>query len=112
MCSGIHPWARAPKPHHPIVGIVGEAQLEEVLVLCVEASVNKTGRLLVSHEAPVTSGFGAEIVAAISRRCFLRLEAPPMRVCGYDTPFPLVFEPLYVPSAQRVADAIRDSCRF
>ncbi|CAL8464309.1 g3844 [Coccomyxa elongata] len=78
----------------------------------VEASVNKTGRLLVSHEAPVTSGFGAEVVAAISRRCFLRLEAPPMRVCGYDTPFPLVFEPLYVPSAQRVADAIRDSCRF
>ena len=54
-----------------------------------EASVNKTGRLLVSHEAPVTSGFGAEVVAAVSARCFLRLEAPPARVCGYDTPFPL-----------------------
>lgn len=77
-----------------------------------EASVSKTGRLLVSHEAPITSGFGAEIVAAVSRRCFLRLEAPPMRVCGYDTPFPLVFEPMYVPGVARVVAAIRESCAF
>lgn len=40
------------------------------------------------------------------RRCFWSLEAPPARVCGYDTPFPLVFEPLYLPTARRVADAI------
>ena len=79
---------------------------------CAEASVNKTGRLLVSHEAPVTSGFGAEVVAAVSARCFLRLEAPPARVCGYDTPFPLVFEPLFLPTQQRVADAIRVTCKF
>jgi 2-oxoisovalerate dehydrogenase E1 component beta subunit len=72
----------------------------------VEASVNKTGRLLVSHEAPITSGFGAEVVAAITNRCFTRLESPPVRVCGYDTPFPLVYEPLYVPTAQRVVDAV------
>ena len=77
-----------------------------------EASVSKTGRLLVSHEAPITSGFGAEIVAAIAKRCFLRLEAPPARVCGYDTPFPLVFEPMYVPSVARVVAAIRKSCDF
>ncbi|GAX84862.1 hypothetical protein CEUSTIGMA_g12283.t1 [Chlamydomonas eustigma] len=70
-------------------------------VLTVEASVNKTGRLLVSHEAPITSGFGAEIVATISKRCFLRLEAPPLRVCGMDTPFPLVYEDMYMPSVQR-----------
>ena len=72
----------------------------------------KTGRLLVSHEAPVTSGFGAEVVAAIARRCFLRLEAPPARVCGYDTPFPLVFEPMYVPGVARVITGIQQSCRF
>jgi hypothetical protein len=44
----------------------------------------------VSHEAPLTGHFGAEIAARIAERCFLRLEAPPMRVCGADTPFPLV----------------------
>lgn len=73
----------------------------------VEASVHKTGRLLVSHEAPVTSGFGAEVVSTIADRCFWSLEAPPARVCGYDIPFPLVFEPLYLPTARRVTDAIR-----
>lgn len=77
-----------------------------------EASVSKTGRLVVVHEAPVTAGFGAEIVAAISKRCFLRLESPPLRVCGYDTPFPLIYEPLYVPNSLKVADAIRSSVGF
>jgi 2-oxoisovalerate dehydrogenase E1 component beta subunit len=71
----------------------------------VEASVNKTGRLLVAHEAPLTGGFGAEIVARVTQQCFLRLEAPPTRVCGYDTPFPCVYEPLYLPTASKVADA-------
>ncbi len=74
--------------------------------------MNKTGRLLVSHEAPITSGFGGEVVAAITKRCFLRLESPPMRICGYDTPFPLVYEPLYMPTEQKVVDAIRSSVKF
>lgn len=43
-----------------------------------------------SHEAPLTGHFGAEIAARVAERCFLRLEAPPLRVCGADTPFPLV----------------------
>lgn len=77
-----------------------------------EASVSKTGRLIVVHEAPITSGFGAEIVAAISKRCFLRLESPPLRVCGYDTPFPLIYEPLYVPSTPKVVDAIHEAVKF
>ncbi|KAG5060193.1 hypothetical protein JHK87_001222 [Glycine soja] len=67
----------------------------------VEASVNKTGRLLVSHEAPITGGFGAEISASIVERCFSRLEAPVARICGLDTPFPLVFEPFYMPSKNK-----------
>ena len=78
----------------------------------VEASVSKTGRLVVSHEAPVTSGFGAEVAAAIASRCFLRLEAPPVRVCGWDTPFPGVLEPAYLPTQSRVVAAVRETVRF
>jgi 2-oxoisovalerate dehydrogenase E1 component beta subunit len=51
-------------------------------------------------------------VAQVAARCFLRLEAPPARVCGLDTPFPLVFEPLYLPSLQRVVEAILATARF
>lgn len=43
-------------------------------------------------ELQKTGGLAAEVVADIQERCFLHLEAPPQRVCGYDTPFPLVFE--------------------
>ncbi|KAL3702438.1 hypothetical protein R1sor_020460 [Riccia sorocarpa] len=75
-------------------------------------SVNKTGRLLVSHEAPVTGGFGAEISASIVERCFLRLEAPVARVCGYDTPFPLVFEPFYMPTKNKILDAIKAAVNY
>jgi 2-oxoisovalerate dehydrogenase E1 component beta subunit len=73
----------------------------------VEQSVNKTGKLVVSHEAPLTSGFGAEVVASIQERCFWSLEAPIRRVCGYDTPFPLVFEKYYVPDELKNLEAIR-----
>lgn len=78
----------------------------------VEASVSKTGRLVVSHEAPITSGFGAEVAAAIADRCFLRLEAPPVRVCGWDTPFPAVLEPAYLPTQARVVDAVKRVVQF
>ncbi|CAN7028629.1 unnamed protein product [Brassica rapa subsp. trilocularis] len=71
----------------------------------VEASVKKTGRLLISHEAPVTGGFGAEISATILERCFLKLEAPVSRVCGLDTPFPLVFEPFYMPTKNKASSS-------
>ncbi|KAJ3280552.1 hypothetical protein HK104_000586 [Borealophlyctis nickersoniae] len=70
-------------------------------------SVTKTGRLVVSHEAPVTSGFAAEIAATIQQKCFLRLEAPVKRVCGWDTPFPLAFEKVYVPGVARCVEGIR-----
>ncbi|KAI8824205.1 thiamine diphosphate-binding protein [Fimicolochytrium jonesii] len=78
----------------------------------IEKSVNKTGRLLIAHEAPVTSGFGAEIAATIQERCFLRLESPIQRVCGWDVPFPLVFEKFYVPSAIRCVDGIKRSLNY
>ncbi|KAI9096968.1 thiamine diphosphate-binding protein [Phlyctochytrium arcticum] len=78
----------------------------------IEKSVNKTGRLVIAHEAPVTGGFGAEIASTIQERCFLRLEAPIQRVCGWDTPFPLIFEKFYVPSAVRCAEGIRKALSF
>ncbi|XP_078163125.1 branched-chain alpha-keto acid decarboxylase E1 beta subunit isoform X2 [Carex rostrata] len=78
----------------------------------VEASVSKTGRLLVSHEAPVTGGFGAEISASIIERCFLRLEAPVSRICGLDTPFPLVYEPFYMPTKNKILDAIKSTVNY
>ena len=76
------------------------------------ASVSKTGRCLISHEAPITSGFGAEISAKIMEGCFLSLEAPVKRVCGYDTPFPLVHEKFYVPTALRVLDGLQDLVEY
>lgn len=60
----------------------------------IEKSVKKTGRLIVTHEGPITSGAGAEIAARVQERCFLHLNAPVKRVCGYDTPFPFVYEPV------------------
>eukprot|EP00941_MAST-03F_sp_MAST-3F-sp1_P004722 g4722.t1 len=63
----------------------------------VAESVVKTGRLIVSHEAPITGGFAGEIAAWVQQECFLNLEAPIRRVCGFDTPFPLVFEKAYYP---------------
>jgi len=78
----------------------------------VAASVRKTGRLVVSHEAPVTNGFGAEISAKIQERCFLHLEAPIQRVCGFDTHFPYAWEEFYVPSASRVLDAIKTARHY
>mmetsp|Transcript_71276 Transcript_71276/g.112930 ORF Transcript_71276/g.112930 Transcript_71276/m.112930 type:complete len:781 (-) Transcript_71276:129-2471(-) len=78
----------------------------------VAASVKKTGRLIVSHEAPSTNGFGAEISSKIQERCFLSLEAPIQRVCGFDTHFPYALEEFYVPSPSRVLDAIKKAMNY
>ena len=69
-------------------------------------SVNKTGRCVVAHEAPLTQGFGAEIAAQIQQACFLKLKAPVMRCCGLDTPFPHTLEKEYLPDAPRVKQTI------
>jgi len=56
---------------------------------------------------PETQGFGAELAASIQEKCFLNLEAPVQRVAGYDTPFPLVFEPFYMPTKWKIFDAVK-----
>jgi 2-oxoisovalerate dehydrogenase E1 component beta subunit len=75
-------------------------------------SVNKTGRLLISHEAPLTGGFAGEIAASIQERCFLSLEAPITRVTGIDTPFPLIQEKQYLPDHLKIYEAIKSSLAY
>lgn len=72
----------------------------------VEASVKKTGRCLVVHEATRTSGFGAELSALVQERCFYHLEAPVERVTGFDTPYPHSLEWAYFPGPVRIGEAI------
>jgi 2-oxoisovalerate dehydrogenase E1 component beta subunit len=76
------------------------------------ASVKKTGRVVIVHEAPKTCGFGAELVALVNEKAFLHLEAPPVRVTGWDTPFPYTLEMDYLPLAGRILPAILDTARF
>lgn len=74
--------------------------------------MKKTGRCLIAHEAPITNGFGAEIAATIQEECFLNLEAPVKRVCGWDTPFPHVFEPFYLPDKYRCLEGVKKLMEF
>ncbi|MBM4100001.1 MAG: alpha-ketoacid dehydrogenase subunit beta [Planctomycetes bacterium] len=75
----------------------------------VEASVRKTGRCAVVHEAPLTAGMGGEVSARIMERCFLHLEAPVQRVAGFDTTMPYYkLELEYLPDAARIGRAIDD----
>jgi len=72
----------------------------------IEKSVKKTGRCLVVHEAPKTSGYGAELVALVQERCFYHLEAPVERVTGWDTPYPHAYEWAYFPGPKRMKRAL------
>jgi 2-oxoisovalerate dehydrogenase E1 component beta subunit len=69
-------------------------------------SVQKTGRVVVVHEAPKTCGFGAELIAQINEKAFLHLQAPPVRVTGFDTPFPYTLEHEYLPDIGRIREAV------
>lgn len=75
-------------------------------------TVRRTGRPIIVHEAPKICGFGAEIAAFIAEREVLSLQSPVIRVTGYDTPFPLVYEHLYLPNERRILDAIKKTISF
>ncbi|MCC2650339.1 MAG: 2-oxoisovalerate dehydrogenase [Microvirga sp.] len=70
------------------------------------ASVRKTGRCVIVHEATLTSGFGAELAALVQEACFFQLEAPIARVTGWDTPYPHAQEWDYFPGPARVGRAL------
>jgi 2-oxoisovalerate dehydrogenase E1 component beta subunit len=72
----------------------------------ITASVRKTGRCLIAHEATRFGGFGAELAATIQENCFWQLEAPIGRVAGWDTPYPHAFEWEYFPGQARVIQAL------
>ncbi len=86
-----------------IVDLRTLAPLDEEAVL---ASVRKTGRAIVVHEAPKFCGFGAEIAALLAEEAIDSLEAPVLRVTGFDTPFPNALENYYLPDSRRVLDAV------
>ena len=76
------------------------------------ASVKKTGRAVVLHEAPRTCGFGAEVVATLTEYALEYLEAPIARVTGFDTPFPYSLEHEYLPNAERLLGAIHQTLEW
>jgi pyruvate dehydrogenase E1 component beta subunit len=75
-------------------------------------SVQRTGRVVVVHEAPKTCGFGAELVSLVCEKAFLHLEAPPVRVTGWDTPFPYTLENEYLPLAHRIVPALIETAKY
>ncbi|MBQ1042675.1 MULTISPECIES: alpha-ketoacid dehydrogenase subunit beta [unclassified Micromonospora] len=76
-------------------------------VATVEESVRRTGRAVVVHEAPTFAGFGAEVVAQVTSRCFYSLEAPVERVGGFNLPYPPAkVEEEYLPDLDRILDAV------
>ena len=76
------------------------------------ASVQKTGRCVIAHEAPKTCGFGAEIAATLTEKCFLHLQAPIHRCTGLDTPFPHTLESIYLPDQEKVIDAVLETVNY
>jgi pyruvate dehydrogenase E1 component beta subunit len=104
---------QAQEEHGYGIEVIDLLTLSPADLTTVIASVQKTGRAVVVHEAPRTLGFGAEIVARINEEALLYLEAPISRVTGYDVPYPLYArEAAYLPDAKRIVDAIEETLRF
>jgi pyruvate dehydrogenase E1 component beta subunit len=79
----------------------------------ITASVSRTGRCVVAHEAPVYAGLGAEIAARVTEQCFYHLEAPVLRVGGFATPYPVAkLEEHYLPDLDRILDAVDRAFAF
>lgn len=76
------------------------------------ASVEKTGRVVIVQEAPKSAGFAAELIALINEHALLSLEAPIVRITGWDTPFPYTLDLEYLPSADRVLQGMRKTLNF
>jgi len=76
------------------------------------ASARRTGRIVILHEAPRTGGFGGELAALVAERAVTSLQAPILRVTGYDTPFPYTLEHSYLPDAPRLLRALEHVMTF
>ncbi|MFC9965854.1 alpha-ketoacid dehydrogenase subunit beta [Nocardia ignorata] len=92
------------------IEVIDLRSLSPLDVDTIAESVDKTGRLVIVHEAPVFAGLGAEIAARITERCFYHLEAPVLRVGGYDIPYPPAkLEKHHLPDSDRILAAV-DRC--
>lgn len=106
---------------HVCAAVVAEAGVDAEIIdlrtlvpldiAAIEASVKKTGRCMIVHEATRTSGFGAELSALVQERCFYHLEAPIERVTGFDTPYPHSLEWAYFPGPVRIGEALKKVMR-
>jgi len=81
-------------------------------VKTIEESVNRTGRLVIVHEAGKTAGVGAEIGAEIQQKCFLRLKAPVRRITGWDVPNGLAYEKFHIPDPVRIMDGLIETLSY
>jgi pyruvate dehydrogenase E1 component beta subunit len=95
------------------VGVVDLRSLAPLDLETIASSVRATGRAVVVHEAPMTLGLGAEVVARIMELAFDSLEAPVVRVTGYDTPYPPAsLEQQWLPSVERITEAVRRTVEY
>ena len=89
------------------VEVIDLRSLAPVDYAAVEASVRRTGRLVITHEAAQSGGLGAEIAASITERCFDFLEHAPVRVTGFDIPYPPArLEKHHLPDLDRILDGV------
>jgi 2-oxoisovalerate dehydrogenase E1 component beta subunit len=95
------------------VEVIDLRSLSPLDTATIVASVRRTGRCVVVHEAPVTGGLGAEVAARVTEACFYHLEAPVLRVGGFSTPYPPSrLEEHYLPDLDRVLDAVDRTFAF
>jgi pyruvate dehydrogenase E1 component beta subunit len=93
--------------------VIDVATLKPLDVDTIIASVERTGRCVIVHEAPLSGGFGAEIAAQLAERGLLSLLAPVRRVTGYDTIMPLPrLEEHYMPTEERIIRAAREASTY
>ncbi|MGH8791484.1 MAG: alpha-ketoacid dehydrogenase subunit beta [Stackebrandtia sp.] len=107
MMRVLHDAATAVAEEGRSLEVINLRSLSPLDMTPVYESVRKTGRMVVVHEAPSNVGIGAEIAARVTQDCFYSLEAPVLRVTGYDTPYPAArLEEEYLPDLDRVLDAV------
>jgi pyruvate dehydrogenase E1 component beta subunit len=95
------------------IEVIDLRTLSPLDMAAVHESVRKTGRAIVVHEAPTNLGLGSELAARITEECFYSLEAPVLRVGGFDTPYPPSrIEEEYLPDLDRVLDAVDRSLAY
>jgi pyruvate dehydrogenase E1 component beta subunit len=113
MVSVLHQAAEIAQGEGVSIEIVDLRSLSPLDYDTILASVRKTGRAVVCQEAPGNVSIGSEIAATITERAFYVLEAPVLRVSGFDTPFPpAALESIYLPDADRILDAVDKSLAY